>query len=161
MEYKHTLGSWISKANAFYETAKFLENPIIVVNYNNIDVTTPSWYLLHHSMELFLKSILINYNKFDLKTAKIHDLNKLSDKIIGLNQKIDKELNAVKSDKKIKQWLFFINPFGYPNGGLRYSQSNKGLYAAPLGISYFFSDLIVIIKEICDLKKEIDLNLLS
>jgi len=154
-----TLDCWIKKANGFYQTAKFLDNPIIEISYN-IDSITSSWYLLHHSIELFLKAILINYNGFNSATSKIHDLNKLAEKVDGLDQKIDFLLKEVKDNRSIKQWISFINPFGFPNGGIRYNQPDKGLYAAPLGISCYFSDLIETIKENCDLKKEIDKALL-
>lgn len=155
-----TLGGWISKANGFYQTARYLENPILEVKHN-LDSITSSWYLLHHAIELFLKAILINYDKFDSTTSRIHDLGKLTERVSGLDLEIDLTLKEVKDNRNIEQWIRFINPFGSPNGGIRYNQPDKNLYAAPLGISYYFTNFVETVMSKCDANKEIAKHLLK
>ena len=149
-----TLKNWINSAEEYYKTAQFLENPIIEVG-SKVPAIKSSWYLLHHSLELLLKSVLINYDKFDKKNSKIHDLRELLNKVSGLNPKIDKALEEKCGKKSIKNWILFINPFGSPNGGLRYLQKDSHMYAAPLGISRYFDNLVKVIKSESDLDKDI------
>ncbi|OQY64741.1 hypothetical protein B6D29_04625, partial [Microgenomates bacterium UTCPR1] len=80
----------------------------------------------------------------------------LVNKIEGLNPKIDKSLQRIIAKKTIKKWIFFVNPFGYPNGGVRYMQKGGGMHAAPLGVSEFFMELIDNIKSECNKNKVID-----
>jgi len=110
----------------------------------------------HHSLELYLKAILMNYDKYSKTDTKIHNLTELLNMVDGLNPKIDEKLKKVVDNRSIKQWISFINPFGYPNGGIRYMQKGKSMYATPLGISYFFNELIDVINSECNQEKEID-----
>jgi len=150
-----TIKDWIDSADGYYKTARFLENPVIEVQYK-IDSIKSSWYLLHHSLELYLKAILMNYDKYSKTDTKIHNLTELLNMVDGLNPKIDEKLKKVVDNRSIKQWISFINPFGYPNGGIRYMQKGKSMYATPLGISYFFNELIDVINSECNQEKEID-----
>jgi len=51
--------------------------------------------------------------------------------VSGLNPEIDKVLEEKHGNKSIKNWTLFINPFGSPNGGLRYLQKGSHMYATP------------------------------
>jgi len=148
------LKNWIDSAEEYYKTAQFLGNPLVEVKLK-VPTLKSSWYLLHHSLELFLKAVLINHNKFNIKNSKIHNLRELLDKVSGLSPKIDKILAEKRSGRSIKNWILFINPFGSPNGGLRYLQKDSHIYAAPLDISQYFNKLVEIIKSESNLDKEI------
>lgn len=150
-----TIENWLYSAEGYLRTAQFLENPVITVEYK-IDSIKSSWYLLHHAIELNLKALLMSYNKYSRHDSQIHNLVKLTNSVEGISIKVDNELTKKHENCTIKQWIYFINPFGFPNGGLRYVQRSRSLYAAPLGVSYFFNDLVNVIKSECDHEKVID-----
>lgn len=143
------LKNWIRIAEGYYETAKLLEDPRLAVGNTKADTFASSWYLLHHSMELYLKAHLIHRKKYSKTNSRIHDLDELAKKSAGLVTAVDNALNEVVKEKPVKNWLHFINVFGFPNGGVRYLQSQKKMYAAPLGVSYYFSNLVNTITDEC------------
>jgi hypothetical protein len=149
------LKSWLVSAEEFFLTAQFLENLHVKIKLK-IPSSKSSWYLLHHSIELLLKAILINYNKFDTKNSQIHSLEKLLDKVKGLNKKIDKTLEEKHAGKSVNNWITFIDSFGFPKGGLRYLQKKSHIYAAPIGISEYFNKLIEVVKSESNLDKDIE-----
>lgn len=109
-------------------------------------------YLLHWSIELYLKAFLLHHEKFE----KGHDLNRLFRVCTTLDPKIN-ELSLRTPDVPYDQsyWIDKINPYGKDEGGLRYLNKKRPTWKFQVTIYDFLDDMVEYIKINTDHNKDI------
>ena len=136
----------MQKAEGFYADSQFTFYPPFSPG--------TSGYLLHLAIELYLKAFLIDRGQFGSpKQLRMsgHDLERLFKRCV----RVEKVLLYAYQDQKTDQldWMKRINPFGYPDGGVRYALGGKP--RLDKDIHNYFDNLVGMITDTVNGKKVI------
>jgi len=142
------LGKWLELANDVYAESKVLMYKMLT---EKRTLHIPA-YLLHWSIELYLKAFLMQHGKFE----KGHDLNRLFKLCVSIDPHIN-ELSLrtpeVPHDQSV--WIDKINPYGKDEGGLRYLNKKRTAWEFQVTIYDFLDDMVEYIKAQTDHSKDI------
>lgn len=136
------LSTWIRKADEVYRASRDLT---LVPIYSG----AVPMFLLHWSIELYLKGFLLESNAF----VTGHSLKRLYNRCKSIDPNLEKiEVLDLRGDGKCYPsfWINYIDVFGEEKGGVRYLNKSKTMYAYPTNIHNNFDDLIAYIKNVID-----------
>lgn len=134
------LGTWIELANDVYAESKEL----MYKKLSGHKMLHVPAYLLHWSIELYLKAFLLQHDN----SKKGHDLNHLFKLCVDIDQKInDQCLRTKDAPHDQLYWINLINPYGKEEGGLRYLNKKRTTWSFTVIIYDFIDDLIEYIKK--------------
>jgi hypothetical protein len=141
------LGTWLELANDVYAESKELMYKMLSTKRM---LHIPA-YLLHWSIELYLKAFLMNQSKF----PKIHDLNRLFKLCLVIDPNLANLcLRTPEVPYDQSYWIDKINPYG-EEGGLRYLNKNRLNWSFQVTIYDFLDDMVDYIKRNVDTNKDI------
>lgn len=129
---------WLTKADKFYQDSKRAIYPPFT--------KASAGYLLHLSIELYLKAYLIDRNEITTDTALRragHDLERLFKRCMKLEPLFEYVYQGDHKDQL--DWIEYLNGFGYPDGGVRY-----GFTAStdlPEDVHTYFENLVVLVEQ--------------
>jgi hypothetical protein len=135
------LSSWLTLADNAYNSSKYLSlNPQFGI--------AVFIYLLHWSIELYLKAFLLNC---DVQVID-HKLASLYNKCV----KYDGSFNSfVYRGREQKYWIKWLDIAGAKDGGVRYLHKDRTSYVFPGDINEAFQNLISYIKSKVNMNKDI------
>jgi hypothetical protein len=135
------LSSWVRLADNAYDSSKYLSlNPQFGF--------AVFIYLLHWSIELYLKAFLLNR---DIQLTG-HELADLYKECVNNNASFD---SFVYRGREQKYWINLLDIAGAKDGGVRYLHKNKTSYVFPSNIYEAFQDLTSYIKCNVNMNKDI------
>lgn len=141
------LGRWLELADDTYETSR--REMFKRISEKNL-LHVPA-YLLHWSVELYLKAFLLHHDAF----VRGHNLNNLFIRCLAIDQRLNDisfRNDEVPFDQKY--WIEKINIYG-ENGGMRYLDSTRPVWEFQVTIYDFLDDLVRYIRENVDKNKDI------
>jgi len=142
------LGKWLELANDVYTESKDLMYKMLTAKRS---LNIPA-YLLHWSIELYLKAFLMQHGKFE----KGHDLNRLFRLCVNIDPRINDlclRTDEVPYDQSF--WIDRINPYGKDEGGLRYLNKKRPTWSFQVTIYDFLDDMVEYIKAEVEPTKDI------
>lgn len=147
------LGKWLELADDAFQTSKKLMYERL--SKKPFKLHLPA-YILHLSIELYLKAFLMNNNVFFNHGTKGHDLNFLFDKCLSIKPDLDTIcLQSTNSKYKQSYWINHINEFG-KNGGLRYLSRKRVRWNFCVLTYDYLDDLVNYINRNTDKNKVIN-----
>lgn len=148
-----SLGKWVELADdAYLESRELMYKKITAHGPLHVPA-----FLLHWSVELYLKSFLMqNEKSFDRSGAKGHDLAMLFNECLKLEPSME-NLSKFNVDEKEGQsyWINLINEYGSYQGGVRYLNRTRRSWSFFVLIHDRLDDLVGFIKSKIDMKKDI------
>lgn len=148
-----SLDKWIEIADEAYADSRELM-------YKKLSTKKPlniPAYLLHWSMELYLKAYLMqNEVNFERSGAKGHDLIGLFKKCLVISPKME-NLSKFQQNEKEGQsyWLDLVNEYGKERGGIKYLNKNRENWSFYVLIHDRLDNLVKYIKDSVDKSKDI------
>lgn len=147
-----SLGKWLELADDAYIESKELM-------YKKISTKKPLYvpaYLLHWSIELYLKAFLMQYEKPFERGTKGHDLLTLFSQCLEIDSTMEYLSQFTKDEiEKQSYWLDLINEYGKEQGGVRYLNKNRKTWSFFVLIHDRLDNLVAYIKKMTNPQKDI------
>ena len=147
---KVSLGSWLKLADtAFDDSRQLMFDKISKSKINDLRVSA---FLLHWSIELYLKAFLFDKNQ----GAWGHDLIKIFKNCLKIDPEINNQNLRTKELKHHQDyWIAEINRFGNEYGGFRYINESNVEFSFYVMIHEQFEEMITYIKKVTNDSKNI------